>query len=176
MALVILASAGTPETALIRVGGNGTQTGTHFLEGIVVPTYQIITRLIMENNTQVGGRCIARLTRPNALSGQTEFTVQLDADPGEVTRVEIPLGPIVVSTDPSSENFVAASLSWVSKERTIQDAVVAERIRNALTYTYNRLQEYPNNQKMLTTTWMTISDELAAKVAQKVVGGTIEVP
>ena len=167
MAVVIIASAGSVESALIRVGGDATVVG-EFAE--------ITGSLVMEVDSQVGGRCVARLTRPNATSGPTEQTVQIDVEVGEVSRVRIPLGTVTVSTDPNSENYVGVSASWVSRERIIQDAVVAERIRKALTYTYNRLADFPNNQKMNVATWETIADELAAEVAQKVVGGTIEVP
>lgn len=166
MAVVVIAQAGTPESALIRVGGNGTPVGEFF---------EIVDHLVMEVESRVGGRCVARLTRPNATAGATELTVQLDVEPGETSRVRVPLGALVVSTDPASENFVGVGASWVSRERIMQNAVVAERIRKALMYTRNRLGDFPANQRMLAATWQTISDELAAEVAQKVVGGTIEV-
>ena len=166
MAVIVIASSGSPESASIRVGGDGLAVGDF---------HEITGSLVMEVESQVGGRCVARLTRPNATSGPTEQTVQIDVEVGEVSRVRVPLGALVVSTDPASVNYVGVGMSWVSRERIIQDAVVAERIRRALTYTRGRLLEFPNNQRFAVATWETIGNELAAEVAQKVVGGTIEV-
>jgi len=163
---VVIASAGSVESALIRVGGDGTVVGDF---------HEFTTALFMEVESQVGGRCVARFTRPNATSGPAEQTVQIDVAIGEVARVRIPLGTLTASTDPVSENYVSVSMSWVSFERIIQDAVVAERIRRALTYTRTRLLDFPSSERGLESTWTIIADELAAQVSQKVVGGTIEV-
>jgi hypothetical protein len=174
MVAVVIASAGTPESALIRVGGDGTQVGTRLDEGVSVPVFEFTTAVFMEVDSQIGGRCIARFTRPNALSGPTELTVQLDAAPGEIARVRVSLSTLTASTDPASQNYLGVSLAWVSYERAIQDAVVAERIRRALQYTRNRLLDFPAAERQLVATWEIIADELAAQVSQKVVGGTIE--
>jgi hypothetical protein len=152
--------------------------GSFRLAGDAQPAGEFVTYsgfLIAEVDAEVEGRCVVRLRRPTATSGPTEAMAQIDTVVGEPLRVRIPLGSVVLSTDPANtEGAFSVTLAWVSRQRVIQDDVIRQRIRDALVYTRTRLQEFPNNQRFLAATWQAIGDELAAQVSQKVVGGTIE--